>query len=109
MIHIDKNGNVIGSFDAPQGHGMAVDSKGFVYLGNDGRTRSANTIRRPANWSARCLARLRAQPGGGGGDAPATSAHVPGHGSAGQLRDFSRRPAGARSPILRLRRLGRRR
>src|SRR2546425_11413642 len=22
MIHIDKNGNVIGSFDAPQGHGM---------------------------------------------------------------------------------------
>src|ERR1700728_3150638 len=29
MIHIDKNGSVIGSFDAPQGHGMAVDSKGF--------------------------------------------------------------------------------
>src|SRR6266550_8429884 len=24
MIHIDKNGNVIGSFDAPQGHGMDV-------------------------------------------------------------------------------------
>ena len=35
MIHIDKNGNVIGSFDAPQGHGMAVDSKGFVYIGQD--------------------------------------------------------------------------
>src|SRR5258708_19422244 len=32
MIHIDKNGNVIGSFDAPQGHGMPVDSKGFTYL-----------------------------------------------------------------------------
>ena len=29
MIHIDKNGNVIGSFDAPQGHGMAVDSQGI--------------------------------------------------------------------------------
>src|SRR6201997_5214225 len=28
MIHIDKNGSVIGSFDAPQGHGMDVDSKG---------------------------------------------------------------------------------
>jgi len=28
MIHFDKQGNVIGSFDAPQGHGMAVDSKG---------------------------------------------------------------------------------
>jgi hypothetical protein len=35
MVHIDKNGNVIGSFDAPQGHGMDVDSKGFVYLGQD--------------------------------------------------------------------------
>ena len=35
MIHIDKNGAVIGSFDAPQGHGMAVDSKGFVYIGQD--------------------------------------------------------------------------
>src|SRR5690349_14816206 len=35
MIHIDKNGSVIGSFDAPQGHGMAVDSKGFVYIGQD--------------------------------------------------------------------------
>ena len=39
MIHIDKNGNVIGSFDAPQGHGMAVDSKGFVYIGQ-------NTVRK---------------------------------------------------------------
>ena len=35
MIHIDKGGNVIGSFDAPQGHGMAVDDEGFVYLGQD--------------------------------------------------------------------------
>src|ERR1019366_1222212 len=35
MIHIDKNGNVIGSFDAPQGHGMAVDTKGFIYIGQD--------------------------------------------------------------------------
>src|SRR5579883_2367397 len=35
MIHIDKGGNVIGWFDAPQGHGMAVDSKGFVYIGQD--------------------------------------------------------------------------
>ena len=35
MIHIDKAGNVIGSFDAPQGHGMDVDSEGFVYLGQD--------------------------------------------------------------------------
>ena len=30
---------MIGSFDAPQGHGMDVDSKGFVYLGQ-------NTVRK---------------------------------------------------------------
>ena len=35
MIHIDKNGDVIGSFDAPQGHGMDVDADGFVYLGQE--------------------------------------------------------------------------
>jgi DNA-binding beta-propeller fold protein YncE len=35
MIHIDKNGDVIGSFDAPQGHGMEVDADGFLYLGQD--------------------------------------------------------------------------
>jgi len=39
MIHIDKTGNVIGSFDAPQGHGMDVDSQGFVYIGQ-------NTVRK---------------------------------------------------------------
>src|SRR6476620_1116179 len=44
MIHIDKNGNVIGSFDPPQGHGMAVDSKGFVYLGNS--VKGMNTVRK---------------------------------------------------------------
>ena len=35
MIHFDKQGNVIGYFDAPQGHGMAVDRNGFVYIGQD--------------------------------------------------------------------------
>jgi len=35
MIHLDRAGNVIGSFDAPQGHGMDVDDDGFVYLGQD--------------------------------------------------------------------------
>src|SRR3984885_16140362 len=34
MIHFDKDGNVIGSFNPPEGHGMAVDSKRFVYIGN---------------------------------------------------------------------------
>src|SRR5689334_18212598 len=35
MIHIDKAGKVIGSFDTAQGHGMDVDSKGFIYIGSD--------------------------------------------------------------------------
>ena len=36
MIHISgRTGEVIGSFDAPQGHGMDVDSEGFVYIGQD--------------------------------------------------------------------------
>jgi DNA-binding beta-propeller fold protein YncE len=46
MIHIAghdgpgyKDGEVIGSFEAPQGHGMAVDKQGFVYLGQ-------NTVRK---------------------------------------------------------------
>jgi hypothetical protein len=39
MIHFDKAGNVIGSFDAPQGHGMAVDKQGFIYIGQ-------NTVRK---------------------------------------------------------------
>src|ERR1700758_2961417 len=34
LIHFDKEGNVIGSIDPPQGHGMAVDLKGFIYTGN---------------------------------------------------------------------------
>jgi DNA-binding beta-propeller fold protein YncE len=46
MIHIAghdgpsyQDGEVIGYFDAPQGHGMAVDKQGFVYLGQ-------NTVRK---------------------------------------------------------------
>ncbi len=86
MIHIDKNGNVIGSFDAPQGHGMAVDSKGFVYIGQD-------TVRKYDPKTGTVVGEVprtpERQPGGGGGDgAPPTSAHVPGHGSAGPVAGF---------------------
>ena len=35
MFHFDRNGNLINSFDAPQGHGMDVDDEGYVYLGQD--------------------------------------------------------------------------
>mgnify|MGYP003576395508 CR=1 FL=1 len=65
-IHIDKNGTVIGSFDPPQGHGMDVDSQGFVYIGSD-------TVRKYDPKTSKMLMEImRAEPqpgGGGGGDA----------------------------------------
>jgi hypothetical protein len=91
MIHIDKNGNVIGSFDAPQGHGMAVDSKGFVYIGQD-------TVRKYDPKSGKVVGEVPRTPErvpGGGGDPPPTSAHVPGRGSAGPVAGFLM-PAGGR-------------
>ena len=64
MIHIDKNGTVIGSFDAPQGHGMDVDSQGFVYIGQ-------NTVRKYDPKTARMVKEVArvpdAQPQAGGG------------------------------------------
>jgi hypothetical protein len=92
MIHIDKNGTVIGSFDAPQGHGMAVDSKGFAYLGQD-------TVRKYDEKTGMLVGEVPRtpdkQPGGGGGDgAPPTSAHVPGHGSRGPVAGFLPAPGG---------------
>jgi len=81
MIHIDKNGNVIGSFDPPEGHGMAVDSKGFVYIGNS--VDGMNTVRKYDPKSGKILAEVprvpESQPGGGGGDAaPEGAARAPG-------------------------------
>src|ERR1700739_4945191 len=65
MIHIDKNGSVIGSFDAPQGHGMGVDGKGFVYIGQD-------TVRKYDPATGKVVGEVprtpERQPGGGGGE-----------------------------------------
>jgi hypothetical protein len=90
MIHIDKNGNVIGSFDAPQGHGMDVDSKGFVYIGQD-------TVRKYDPKTGKVVGEVprapERQPGGGGrGAAPA--ARMPGRGSAGPVAGFLTPPGG---------------
>jgi len=52
MIHIDKNGTVIGSFDAPQGHGMDIDSKGFAYLGQ-------NTVRKYETKTGKLVGELK--------------------------------------------------
>jgi len=93
MIHIDKNGNVIGSFDAPQGHGMAVDSKGFVYIGQD-------TVRKYDPSTGKVVAEVPRTPdrppGGAGPDAVAP--HVPGHGSAGPVAGFITPPGGRPKP-----------
>ena len=82
MIHIDKEGNVIGFFDPPEGHGMAVDSKGFVYIGN--AVKGMNTVRKYDPKTGKLLAEIprvpEKEPGGGGGDgAPRTpAAQAPG-------------------------------
>src|SRR5580765_330352 len=68
MIHIDKSGNVIGYFDPPQGHGMAVDSKGFVYIGN--AVGGKGNVRKYDPKTGQMLAELprtpETPPGGGG-------------------------------------------
>jgi hypothetical protein len=90
MIHIDKTGNVIGSFDAPQGHGMAVDSKGFVYIGQD-------TVRKYDPKTGKVVGevpRTPERPPGGGGDAPLTAVHIKGRGSAGPVAGFLTPPGG---------------
>jgi DNA-binding beta-propeller fold protein YncE len=92
MIHIDKNGSVIGSFDAPQGHGMDVDSKGFVYIGQD-------TVRKYDSSTGKVVSEVprapERQPGGGGGDAAGRGGpRVPGRGSAGPVAGFLTPPGG---------------
>src|SRR5499427_5269825 len=93
MIHFDKQGNVIGSFDAPQGHGMAVDSKGFLYIGQD-------TVRKYDPKTGKVVAevpRTPQRPPGASGNtdpAPATP-HVPGRGGRGPVAGFLT-PAGGR-------------
>src|ERR1700758_4771621 len=95
MIHIDKAGNVIGSFDAPQGHGMAVDSKGFVYIGQD-------TVRKYDPQTGKMVGEVprtpERVPGGGGDGGPLTAAHVKGRGGAGPVAGFLSPPAGRPQP-----------
>ena len=85
MIHISKNGAVIGSFDAPQGHGMDVDSQGFVYIGQD-------TVRKYDPKTGKVVGEVpRApdrQPGGGGGGDGGTAPRIPGRGGPGPTGTF---------------------
>ncbi len=94
MIHFDKAGNVIGSFDAPQGHGMAVDSKGYVYIGQD-------TVRKYDPKTGKVVAEVprtaEKQPGPAGPDA-APEIRAPGRGSRGPVAGFLRPPGGRNQP-----------
>jgi len=96
MIHFDKSGNVIGSFDAPQGHGMAVDSKGFVYIGQ-------NTVRKYDPKTGKVVGAVPRAPetetGGTAGAAePTLPPHTPGRGSAGPVAGFITPTGGRAAP-----------
>ena len=94
MIHIDKNGDVIGSFDAPEGHGMAVDSKGFVYIGQDTVRKYDPKTGKPVGEVPRVPDRLAVN-----GEAALNSeAHVPGKGSPGPLGTYPGSTEGRRVP-----------
>ena len=84
MIHFDKEGNVIGSFEVPQGHGMEVDSRGFVYLGQ-------NTIRKYDPRTGEMLAEIPHIPENAAGQpftAPTLPTRVPGQGGRGPVAGF---------------------
>ena len=92
MIHFDKAGNVIGSFDAPQGHGMAVDKQGFIYIGQ-------NTVRKYDPKTGKLLAAIPHIPENANGqpfDDNPRIAWVKGQGSAGPVAGFITVADGAR-------------
>jgi hypothetical protein len=91
MIHFDASGNVIGSFIAPQGHGMDTDSKGFAYLGQD-------TVRKYDMKTGKMVAEVPRAPereGGGPNEPAAIPRTVPGQGGQGPIAGFLPPPPGA--------------
>jgi len=92
MIHFDKQGNVIGSFDAPQGHGMDVDDKGFVYIGQ-------NTVRKYDPKTGKIVAEVPHVPETPQGEpfvTPTLTPRIPGRGSAGPVAGFITVPGAGR-------------
>ncbi|NOT28155.1 MAG: hypothetical protein HOP16_18900 [Acidobacteria bacterium] len=99
MIHINKAGDVIGSFDPGTGHGMDVDSKGFVYVGQDTVRKYDPKSGKQVGMVARVPESDPASGGGTAGQAPGSApARVPGRGSSGPLGTFPAPPAVARTP-----------
>ena len=91
MIHVSKNGDVIGSFDAPQGHGMDVDSQGFVYIGQD-------TVRKYDPKTGKVVAEVARVPETENGGPPGgrgAEPRVPGRGGRGPVSGFLGRGGGS--------------
>jgi hypothetical protein len=77
MIHFDRNGNVIGSFEAVAGHGMDVDEDDYVYIGQD-------TVRKYDPSTGQVVAELARTPereGGARVGLPPLTPPVPGMGT----------------------------
>jgi hypothetical protein len=90
MIHLGKDGSVLGSFDAPQGHGMDVDDRGFAYLGQD-------TVRKYDTRTGKMVGEIPRIPErvGGGPNQPARIApRVPGEGGPAPIARFLLPPNG---------------
>jgi hypothetical protein len=96
LIHFDKEGNVIGYIDPPQGHGMAVDAKGFIYTGND--VDGFDSVHKYDPKTGKLLGTVphapEREPGSERNQDAAPPEHIPGHGTAGPIANFVR-PAGA--------------
>jgi hypothetical protein len=90
MIHFDKAGNVMESFDAPQGHGMAVDRQGFIYIGQ-------NTVRKYDPKTGKMLMAVPHIPDQANGqpfDSNPRIGWAKGQGSAGPVAGFITVPGG---------------
>jgi DNA-binding beta-propeller fold protein YncE len=90
MIHIGKDGSVLGSFDAPQGHGMDVDDRGFAYLGQD-------TVRKYDTRSGKLVGeipRIAERVGGGPNQAATIAPRTAGQGSPAPITRFLLPPNG---------------
>src|ERR1700694_2182152 len=103
LIHFDKQGNVIGSIDPPQGHGMAVDAKGFIYTGND--VDGFDSVHKYDPKTGKLLGTVphapEREPGSARNQDAAPPVHIPGRGTAGPVANFVRPAgAGARRPQL---------
>jgi DNA-binding beta-propeller fold protein YncE len=94
MIHIGKDGSVLGSFDAPTGHGMDVDDRGFAYLGQD-------TVRKYDTRTGKVvgeIARTPERPGGIPNQVASIAQRLPGRGGPSPLTRFLQPPHGPQPP-----------